>query len=99
LGEALGTGSGANRAVKQRRANAVEKARSNALTLHQTHGTGIAVGKDGLRGTLRDGSQATGDVIQGDIPTHTFELTCTFGAHSFKRVQHALGVVAALGIT
>ena len=99
LGQALGTGSGANRTVQQRRANAIEKARGDALALHQAHGACVAVGQDGFGCTLRDSGQPAGNVVQRGIPTHPLKLARAFGAHAFEWVQHALRVVAALGIT
>ena len=95
----VATGAGADRAVEQRGTETVKEPRRHALALHQTHRAGIAVGQQGLRVAAGDPAQAHSDVVQRVIPTHRLEAAGTFRTDALERLQHALGVVGALGVT
>ena len=99
LYQRLGPGGGADGAVQQRGAQAVEKPRGHALALNQPHGAGIAVGHDRFGVSRGDRVQLRGDVVQRLVPTHRLEPPRTFGSHAPERLEQALGVVGALGVT
>ena len=96
--QSLRPGTGANGAVQQGGAQLVEKAPVHALALHQAHGAGIAVGQDGLRVGLGDAVQPGADIGQRIVPAHRLKLAAALGPHPLHRLQHPVGMVAALGV-
>ena len=97
-GQRLAARAGADGAVQQTRAELVEKAPVHALALHHAHGACVAVGEDGLGIFLGNQMQALGDITQRFIPVDGGELARALGAAALERLQHAFGVIAALGV-
>ena len=91
-------GRGADGAVEPRGAEAVEEARGHAFALHEAHRAGIAVRHDRLRLARRDRTQALGDDVQRIVPADALEAARALGADAAQRMQHALGMLDALGI-
>ena len=93
------TGRGADGAVQAGRAQPVEEAPRHRLALQQAHGAGVAVRQDRLRIARRDRAQPAGDLRDRLVPADALEARrLVLGADALERMQHALGVVGALGI-
>ena len=97
-GQRLAAGVGADGAVQQAGAQAVEEARRHAVALHQAHGAGVAVGQDGLGLPRRDGRQPRGDGGQRLVPADGLEAALALAAHALQRREQALRAVGALGV-
>ena len=99
-GPARLAGRGADRAVEERGAQAMEEAPVHRGVLQQPHGAGVAVGEDRLRavGAAGDRGEALGDDVERVVPGDALEAAFALGAHAAHGMEHALVGVGALEV-
>ncbi len=91
-------GRGADRAVEERCAQAMEEAPVQALALHQAHGAGIAVGQDGARIIGGNVAEPGGNGVERLVPRDALEAPLALAADTFHRMQQALVGIHAIEI-
>ena len=97
-GQRVGARGSADGAVQARGAERVEEAGGDTLALDFPHRARVAVGQDALGTARGDRGKTCCDIRQCRIPADLFPLPAAFGAHALQRMQHAFGVVGALGV-
>ena len=89
---------GADGAIQQRGAQAMEEARRHRFALHQPHGGGVAVRQNGLRVARCNGLQARGGVVERLLLRERLDAPAALGAHPPQRLPQALGVINPLQV-
>ena len=84
--EAELAGTRAQRAVEQRRTEAMEEAPVHRAVLHHPHRAGIAAGQDGLGILGSERLQARGDLVERFVPADPLELPLALLSRSFHRI-------------
>ena len=90
LGHSRGSGSRTDSAVEARGAQAVKEPAIHARTVQQPHGSGVAIGQDGLGSEfICDGAQTAGDGIQRFVPGDALEAPLALGPDAALRIEQA----------
>ena len=100
-GQRLAAGRRADRAVEPRRAEPVEEARRHALALQHAHRAGVAVGHDrlGVAPSARRWRAGARRCRPAPRPRSVrSKRPLPLAPDALQRMQHALGVVGALGV-
>src|SRR5262249_17450191 len=91
---------GTNRAVEERRAEPVKEPPIEAAALQLSHGSGVAVGQDGLRTIRRVGNllKPAGYRVDRFIPADALESAAPFRPNALERVFEPVLVIDTLEI-
>ena len=93
-----GAGRCADRAIQKTRAQPMKEALRHGLALHQSHGSGIAIGEDLLRIDRGDGGEPRRDRRDGFLPADSLEAPFPLLANTAQRMQQSIRVIGPFGI-